>query len=70
MAVDIYTTNSGDMWDAISYNVYGAERFADALILANPALGDVAVFEAGVDIVCPDIAIELASPLPPWKTVA
>jgi phage tail protein X len=66
----IYTTDQGDMWDSISYKVYQTERFADALILANPQYVPVAVFEAGVDIICPDIPVEDASPAPPWITGA
>lgn len=64
---DIYTTNSGDMWDLIAYLVYGDERFMVDLLRANQQYRDIVIFDAGVEIVCPDIDVERATPLPPWK---
>ncbi|MEN6372223.1 MAG: tail protein X [Armatimonadota bacterium] len=65
---DIYITNTGDQWDLIAYNVYSKEKFMTELLAANPEYRDIVVFDAGVRIVCPDIDVESASPLPPWKS--
>lgn len=64
---DIYITNTGDMWDLIAYRVYGSERYMRELLIANSQYRDIVIFAAGVRIVCPDIDIASASPLPPWK---
>lgn len=64
---DVYITDAGDMWDLISYRVYGSEQYVTDLIQANPDLRDIAVFSAGVQIVCPDIPVTSATPLPPWR---
>jgi phage tail protein X len=64
---DQYTTSSRDMWDAISFAVYGTEKFVSELMQANPSLIDIAVFDAGVQIVCPDIAVAASAQLPPWR---
>lgn len=62
-----YTTIQGDMWDLIAYKVYGHERYMSTLIEANQAHQDVAVFPAGVTLTCPDVGIETAAALPPWR---
>ncbi len=64
---DVYTTEQGDMWDLISRKVFGSEKYASDLMRANPVYLDVAVFSAGAQLVCPDIEIQRATPLPPWK---
>lgn len=65
--MDIYTTISGDTWDGIAYTVYGDERYMAELLAANPAQRLVTRFEAGVEIVCPDVQVAVSSSLPPWK---
>ena len=64
---DYYTTNTGDMWDKISFNVYGSEIFVANLISANLAYANTAIFGAGVQILCPDIPVSQSTPLPPWR---
>lgn len=68
MYQDIYVTSAGDQWDLISYQVYGHERYMIELLRANPAYRDIVVFDSGVELICPDIEAERASPLPAWKT--
>jgi len=63
---DIYTTESGDTWDSISFKVYGDCRYMAALLVANQSLRRTAVFESGVEIICPDIEVSEAENLPPW----
>ena len=64
---DIYTTIAGDMWDAISYKIFGSEVYMAELMAANPAHASVVQFGGGVELVVPDISIAVASSLPPWK---
>ena len=65
---DIYTTAAGDMWDAIAYRVYGAEKYMAQLMAANPAHAKTLVFGGGVELVVPDIEITAAFTLPPWRS--
>ena len=68
-AIDVYVTVSGDTWDGIAYIVYGDETQMAALLTANPAVNQVTRFDAGVQIVCPDIAIVQSSDLPAWRSM-
>lgn len=66
----IYTTVQGDMWDLISYKVYGDVRFTDVLIAANPQYNKVLVFSAGIVLNVPEVEEHVSSDsLPPWKKV-
>lgn len=63
---DIYTTVAGDMWDLISYRIYGNERYMAQLLEANPQHSAVMVFGGGVELVVPDIVVPVAATLPVW----
>ncbi|WP_432643404.1 tail protein X [Acidaminococcus sp.] len=63
----IYTTVQGDVWDFISYKVYGSERYIGTLMEANPKHADTAVFPSGVILTCPDVETPVSRFLPPWK---
>lgn len=68
--VRVYRTQSGDTWDLIAYKVYGSEGYYHDLIRSNLALIDIAVFDANVPIIIPEIADEENDNderLPPWK---
>ena len=68
--VKVYKTVSGDTWDLIAYKVYGSEGYYHDLIRSNLALIDIAVFDANVPIIIPEIADEENDKdehLPPWK---
>lgn len=68
MAVTVYKTIQGDMWDTISYRLYGTGDYMHRLMEANPAIADVWVFGGGVIVVVPDIVVDGAGvKLPPWK---
>ena len=67
MADKSYTTMQGDMWDLIAYKIYGHERYMHTLLEANQSYQDVTVFPAGIALVCPDVGIQTASTLPPWR---
>jgi phage tail protein X len=69
MADLIYTTRSGDTWDQIARRVYGAERYMDVVIAANPDENYTARFDAGTDLMIPELpaADVRAESLPPWR---
>lgn len=67
MSVTVYKTIQGDMWDTISYRVFGTGNYMHRLIEANPAIADVWVFGGGVIVVIPQISAEENRSLPPWK---
>lgn len=62
-----YTTVQGDMWDSISYKVYGREYGMDTLLKANQAYRDVAIFPQGIQLICPDLPESAAAIMPPWR---
>lgn len=69
MAKRKYTTKSGDMWDMISFRVYGSELFVSELMQANPDYVGVVVFNAGVTLNIPEVTPvqRSAASLPPWR---
>jgi phage tail protein X len=63
-----YTTNHGDMWDAIAKKTMGAEMYANQLIDANQRYSNIVKFDAGVILIIPEIVTsKSAVNLPPWK---
>ena len=64
-----YTTSSGDMWDSISFKVYGTSDYAGKLMAYNSDYVDQYVFPAGIELLVPDIegTEELLDMLPPWR---
>ena len=68
--VKVYRTVSGDTWDLISYKVYGSEGYFHDLIRSNLRLIDIAIFDANIPVIIPEIADEENNndeSLPPWK---
>jgi phage tail protein X len=53
-----YTTESGDMVDAIAHKVYGATAgYTEAILAANPGLADEGpLLPAGIAITLPDLS--------------
>jgi phage tail protein X len=66
----IYKTRDGDMWDLISYRVYGSEYHLDVLIDANPLFYEATRFEDGDLLTVPDLPADFALPNPPWVALA
>ena len=64
-----YTTVQGDMWDAVSYKVFGDVSYTDKIMSLNYQFHDTYIFPAGVDLQLPERAEKAASSLPPWKRV-
>jgi len=64
----VYKTVSGDTWDLIAYKQLGSEKYMKELMDANWELTDVLVFEAGTELVLPEITLETESDLPFWHS--
>ena len=64
-----YRTSQGDMWDSISYKMYGSENYADQLIESNTAYRNVTLFPGNITLTIPDIdsSVESANNSPPWR---
>lgn len=62
-----YNTIQGDMWDLISFRVYGSEKYIGELLDANPQYRDIMAFSAGITLTCPDIKAGTHKVMPPWK---
>jgi phage tail protein X len=61
-----YTTRDGDMYDLISYRMYGSEYHLDTIIDANPLYYDVLHFDDGCDLLIPDLPSPATIGGPPW----
>lgn len=63
-----YVTKSGDTFDLIAYNEMGSCKFVEALINANRKYCDVYIFDAGTELIIPDIDDEKKTKkLPAWR---
>ena len=62
-----YVTMQGDMWDSISYKLYGSEYYIAELIEANIAYRETVIFPANITLNIPDIDVPTTQTLPPWK---
>ena len=63
-----YITVEGDTFDGIALEFYNNEKLASAIISANLDYCDRLIFEAGVNLVLPDItSVSLPESLPPWR---
>lgn len=62
-----YTTNQGDTWDLMAYDLYGEEKYMHYLIEANWPLLDILVFSSGTLITVPDIPEEASEDVPFWR---
>lgn len=61
-------TVRGDTFDALALEFYDNEKLACEIIKANPDYCDTVVFDAGVELLIPDITdAALPETLPPWR---
>ena len=68
---DTYTTKQGDVWDMISYEVYGSELHVGWLMQNNMQLLDTFVFSSGVVLQTPPLPMAAESNrFPPWRSEA
>jgi phage tail protein X len=62
-----YRTIQGDTWDNIAYKITGNINFMTVLMAANFDHVDTVIFSAGIVLQVPEIPIEQAQTLPPWR---
>lgn len=69
MAVKTYTTRQGDTFEKIAWNQMGSSESMCDIIRANRQYMDVAVFEAGVELVIPEVVKRpiIIENTPPWR---
>jgi phage tail protein X len=66
-----YVTVQGDMWDSISYKLYGSSKHVPALIRANLTHKAIFIFPAGVELTIPNVdSSSVSASVPPWKRVS
>lgn len=65
----IYTTQAGDTFDSIAFELYSDEKFASRIIELNPQYADVLIFDANVEVIAPVIEEDADTPgtAPPWR---
>lgn len=64
--MQIYITKQGDTFDSIAYKILGNEYLFIDILQANYKYRNVIVFEAGVEIVIPDVEIDDEEGIPEW----
>lgn len=62
-----YRTIQGDTWDRISLKVFNDEKMMHRLIQANPAHRYVVFFNAGVNLVVPEVKTPEQNNTFPWR---
>ena len=62
-----YTTVQGDMWDSISYKIYGSERYMGLLMQANLKLLDIFIFSPGTVLSVPELSKRTEDTMPEWR---
>lgn len=65
----IYTTQAGDTFDSIAFELYSDEKLASRIIELNPQLADVLIFDADIEVIAPIIEEDEDTPgtAPPWR---
>lgn len=69
MATKKYTTIQGDTFEKIAWSILGGSESMCEIIKANRQYMEVAVFEAGVELVIPTVETTPAvtESTPPWR---
>ncbi|MCM1307583.1 MAG: tail protein X [Butyrivibrio sp.] len=62
-----YTTIQGDMWDSVSYKVYGSEKYMGLLMQRNMERLDTFIFGSGTVLYVPELESETESDIPAWR---
>jgi len=63
----VYPTLGDETWDQVALKCYGAERFANVLMRANPAYGDVVFFDSRMVLIVPQLASAAPVAAMPWN---
>jgi phage tail protein X len=62
--------SQGDLWDLVSFRLWGDEGFMHLLLEANPDMRHIVIFKEPTMINVPDVPVikrRLTVSLPPWK---
>lgn len=62
-----YRTIQGDTWDGIAFKIAGTEEFMTHLMQANQDYVETVIFPTGITLNIPEIVIQEADILPPWR---
>lgn len=64
-----YTTKQGDMWDSISYAVYGSTAYTGKLMKANLEHSTTFIFPANIVLNVPEVEKVNTDKafIPPWR---
>jgi phage tail protein X len=65
----LHITRAGERWDLLAFRFYGDPTEYSPIIMANPGVAIVPVFDAGVSIEIPILQKSTIAnvDLPPWK---
>jgi hypothetical protein len=66
----IYATEQDETWDQVALKLYGAERYANVLMRANPALNTIVFFDSGEILLIPRVAVASNVAVQPWNLTA
>jgi hypothetical protein len=64
----VYTTLGDETWDQVALKVYGAERFANVLMRANPVYGQLVFFDSGMVLILPQLTTVSNVARQSWNT--
>jgi tail protein X len=59
-------TRQDEMWDALSFRIWGSEFYMDQLMDANPQYSDVIDFDANTLITVPTVTAPVDTSQPPF----
>ena len=60
----------GETFDILARKLFGHEKYAAQLLMANPDKCHLMIFEGGETVKVPQVEVTEESPLPPWKQSA
>jgi phage tail protein X len=65
----LHVTTAGERWDLLAWRYYGDPTDYSPIIMANPNVAIVPVFDAGISIEVPILqkSAVVTVNLPPWK---
>lgn len=65
---NIHLTVEGDTFDSLALQYYDEEKLAHEIIQANPDYCDTLIFDAGIELLIPDVStVTYPETLPPWR---
>jgi hypothetical protein len=65
----VYPTLGDETWDQVALKVYGAERFANVLMAANPIYHEIVFFDSGMVLIIPQLTMISPVNVMPWNVL-